>query len=59
MEWAKDKFDFLFTQNPKSLIKVVEELEKEGNLEAIDFKVIKQAKEFSDYLPKKFSDCIV
>ena len=40
MEWAKDKFDYLFSQNPKSLIKVAEEFANDGSLELIDYKVV-------------------
>ena len=40
MEWAKDKFDTLFTSDPKSFKRVLEELKKKNDIESIDYKIL-------------------
>ena len=41
MEWAKDKFDTLFTSDPKSFKWVLEELSiNKDNIDNIDYKIL-------------------
>ena len=58
MEWAKDRFDYFFGNNPKSFIRVIEEFDKNKNLDSVDFKVIKNALKFLKKRPTSFADCV-
>ena len=58
MEWAKDRFDNFFTQNPKSFIRVLEEFLKSKSLDDVDYKVVKKAYKFLKNQPQTIEDSI-
>lgn len=41
MEWAKDRFDYYFSQKPKFVKRVLEEYSKDNKLETIEPKILK------------------
>ena len=58
MEWAKDRFDFYFGQNPKSFQRVVEEYQKTKDLSNLDLKVLKKALKFLKNKPLNLTSCV-
>jgi ubiquitin-activating enzyme E1 len=43
MEWAKDRFEVLFAQNPQSLLRVLEEFVAKGDVGSVELKIQKKA----------------
>ena len=54
VEWARDQFGKLFTQMPKSVNKIIEEIEENSN----DLKLIKKAIKCIKTAPITFKDCL-
>lgn len=58
MEWAKDKFEEFFNQNPRNLLRLLEEFKKTGNFDAVDFKIVKRSLKFLKTRPSSAQDCV-
>lgn len=58
MEWAKDRFEYLFGQNPKSFLRVIEEYKRGGDISSLDGKVLKKAVAFLKKRPTDFGFCV-
>jgi ubiquitin-activating enzyme E1 len=58
VEWARDKFGKLFTQRPKSLVKLVEELENYKVTGSQELKTLREALTLLKKKPVSFEDCI-
>lgn len=59
VEWAKDRFEVFFSQNPKSAVRVLEEFAKSKNVDDVDFKIQKAVLKFIERRPYSMKDSIV
>lgn len=58
MEWAKDRFEYLFGANPKSFLRVLDDFRKNSELGGIESKVLKKAVSFLRKRPADFGECV-
>ena len=58
MEWAKDRFEVLFSQNPQSLIRVLEEFQNKKDISSVDLKLKKSALKQLIHQPKTIGEAI-
>ena len=58
VEWARDKFNKMFTQKPRSFEKVLEDAKSFDDLMAQDHKILAEAYRFVKNWPQNFGDCV-
>eukprot|EP00331_Platyophrya_macrostoma_P030951 CAMPEP_0176435706 /NCGR_PEP_ID=MMETSP0127-20121128/17498_1 /TAXON_ID=938130 /ORGANISM="Platyophrya macrostoma, Strain WH" /LENGTH=1202 /DNA_ID=CAMNT_0017818817 /DNA_START=284 /DNA_END=3888 /DNA_ORIENTATION=- len=58
VEWARDKFNKMFTQKPRSFEKVLTDAKTYEDLVSQDHKILAEAHRFLKNWPKDFGDCI-
>ena len=57
IEWARDKFNKMFTQKPSSFLKVLESFAS-NQLEALDEKILREAFRFVNNFSETLEDCV-
>jgi ubiquitin-activating enzyme E1 len=58
VEWARDQFGKIFTQLPKTINKIIEEV-KGGNVSFDEIKLVKKTLKWIKKRPKTFEDCLI
>lgn len=58
VEWAREKFNKMFGQKPKSLQKIVEEGENINTVSSSDIISLKDGLKLLRKRPKNFGDCV-
>lgn len=58
VEWARDKFQKLFTQYPQSAIKILDDGEGVGTVQTQDITALKEGLKLLKKRPKNFTDCV-
>ena len=58
VEWARDKFSKLFTQNAQSALKILDEGEKINTVSQQDLQVLRVGLKLLKKRPKNFMDCV-
>mgnify|MGYP000926696280 CR=1 FL=1 len=58
VEWARDKFGKIYTQRPKGLMKILDEIEKFAPGDSQEIKTLREAVNLLKKRPTNFQDCI-
>eukprot|EP00331_Platyophrya_macrostoma_P003474 CAMPEP_0176424196 /NCGR_PEP_ID=MMETSP0127-20121128/10705_1 /TAXON_ID=938130 /ORGANISM="Platyophrya macrostoma, Strain WH" /LENGTH=779 /DNA_ID=CAMNT_0017805231 /DNA_START=99 /DNA_END=2438 /DNA_ORIENTATION=- len=58
VEWARDKFGKIYSQRPKGLMKILDELDKYEPTDSQEIKTLREAVSLLKKRPTNFQDCI-